>query len=352
MKFNKKLVVTALSTVLGLGIVGSISGTVAWYQYSTRSTAAFVGTAVKSTGNLEMSLDGTNFKSVITSEDVNDYLEDVLLTNANVSPITTGVNSEANAALSGKFYSNPVYQGFDYSEWSLAKASEYVKFNLTLRYLGVNDSAAAATGLSGKKIYLNDFMVSENASNTKLNISDAVRVHLGSTNSMLLSNGGQTTTLGGNLDLGGEAGPDTNGKWEEFTGAGTVTAYGDESFKQKTYKIGDVKPSMVDNVLTDNALAGDQYLGVTDSNGKLVVTVTIWLEGWQELHSEKTVTVGDSVTGLFEKDSEGNFNEITDSAAVAEDGKKYYGAASADWSEADYLNAVFNVGLEFIVERV
>ena len=346
MKFNKKLVVTALSTVLGLGIVGSISGTVAWYQYSTRSTAAFVGTAVKSTGNLEMSLDGTNFKSVITSSDVATRLAALPSKNANVSPITTGVNSEANAALGSKFYSNPVYQGFDYSEWNLADKKEYVQFDLTLRYLGVNGGTDAAA-VVGKKIYLNDFMIDENSSNTKLNISDAVRVHLGSTNNMLLSNEGQTTTLGGNLDLGGEAGPDTNGKWEEFTGAGQVTAYGDESFKQKTYKLSDVKPSMVDNVLT-----GNKYLGVTDSNGKLVVTVTIWLEGWQELHSEKTVAVGDSVTGLFEKDSEGNFVEITDSAAVAEDGKKYYGAASADWSEADYLNAVFNVGLEFIVERV
>ena len=56
MKFNKKLVVATLSTALGLGIVGSITGTVAWYQYSTRATTSIIGSSGGKTGVLQIKM--------------------------------------------------------------------------------------------------------------------------------------------------------------------------------------------------------------------------------------------------------------------------------------------------------
>ena len=48
MKTNKKnIIIPALMMAVGLGLVGSISGTVAWYQYSTRVNVAYLGKQVQ-----------------------------------------------------------------------------------------------------------------------------------------------------------------------------------------------------------------------------------------------------------------------------------------------------------------
>ena len=39
----KKVVVSVLALAMGAGIAGSISGSIAWYQYSTRTTAQLQG---------------------------------------------------------------------------------------------------------------------------------------------------------------------------------------------------------------------------------------------------------------------------------------------------------------------
>lgn len=58
MKTNlfSKVAVTMMTVALGAGVVGSISGTVAWFQYSTRSTVAFTGTSAHCTENLQIRL--------------------------------------------------------------------------------------------------------------------------------------------------------------------------------------------------------------------------------------------------------------------------------------------------------
>ena len=355
MKSSKKFIVTALSTALGLGIVGSITGTIAWYQYSTRSTAAFIGTSVKSTANLEVSVDGTHFYSRLTSSQINAQLASEACKNAFLSPVTTGADTAADDALPAKFYTNPAYQDFQYDSdnehgirgWGTAKAIEYVQFTLTLRYTGVSNGTAAS-GIEGKKIYLNDLLIDENSGNTKKNISDAVRVHLDSTNDMYLSNNGQATVLGGKLDMNRDGMLDTDGKWIEDFGAGSEQNYGDVSFTQNTYKLSDVKPTLENDLYT-----GTYYLGETDNNGKLEVKVTIWVEGWQKLYNTVTGLVVDSsdVVGLYTKNAAGEYEEVTTAGSKAESGVTYY-KLSADWSEDDYVNALFNVGLEFVVDRI
>ena len=58
MKTNlfSKVAVTMMTVALGAGVVGSISGTVAWFQYSTRSTVAFTGASTHCTENLQIRL--------------------------------------------------------------------------------------------------------------------------------------------------------------------------------------------------------------------------------------------------------------------------------------------------------
>ena len=55
MKMSKvKITVGALAVAAVASLVGSVSGTLAWYQYSTRVSAAMIGTAAKCSENLKI----------------------------------------------------------------------------------------------------------------------------------------------------------------------------------------------------------------------------------------------------------------------------------------------------------
>ena len=74
MKTNlfSKVAVTMMTVALGAGVVGSISGTVAWFQYSTRSTVAFTGTSTHCTENLQVRLyDSTQTAEAGWASDLN-----------------------------------------------------------------------------------------------------------------------------------------------------------------------------------------------------------------------------------------------------------------------------------------
>ena len=43
---NKRIIVPTLAMIMGAGLVGSISGTVAWYQYSTRAQIGMLGMSI------------------------------------------------------------------------------------------------------------------------------------------------------------------------------------------------------------------------------------------------------------------------------------------------------------------
>ena len=51
---KKKIVVSALAIAMGAALAGSISGSVAWYQYSTKAAAQIAGTSAGTIGELEI----------------------------------------------------------------------------------------------------------------------------------------------------------------------------------------------------------------------------------------------------------------------------------------------------------
>ena len=111
---NKKIIVSTLALAMGAALAGSVSGTVAWFQYSTRAQAAYIGATahcsealeVKAVGK-ESSTWGTDLKAkdVVAKDGYGTTLE----------PITTGQLAE-NVALTKnegegaieKFYKNPI----------------------------------------------------------------------------------------------------------------------------------------------------------------------------------------------------------------------------------------------------
>ena len=53
MKMNK-IIIPAAMLAVGVALVGSVSSTLAWYQYSTKAQAAFIGTSIGQSENLEI----------------------------------------------------------------------------------------------------------------------------------------------------------------------------------------------------------------------------------------------------------------------------------------------------------
>lgn len=351
MKFNKRLIVSSLASAMGLSLVGAISGTVAWYQYSTRSTLAFVGTSVKNGANLEMKL-GTGegeFKSDIKSSDVSTYLAGLTTAqNTNLSPITTGALAK-NAALPANFYTNPSYKDFEYAKWGVADAHEYVQFDITLRYKAVEDGTEVAVGTGrNKKVWLNDALFQQDAGDTTHgDLSRALRVHLHTTTAeMTVSKNGGSVNVFGQLDLNNDGVLDGTATWSEFQD-NTATNYGADTGIQTAYKIGDTGAgNVVEPTNTNGVLSGGTVLGTTDDNGELVVTVTIWLEGWQPLLDSKEFADGATIPSGWYTDV-----ACSQAAPATASGDTTCYRKVADWNENTYLGAKFDLGLEFISER-
>lgn len=289
MKFNKKLVVTSLSTVLGLGIIGSITGTVAWYQYSTKATASIIGMSSAEAGVLQIkkhSASSFEKTDLFTADLLNGSGEN---TDAKLYPVTFGGFAK-DAALPSAAYRNPEagVKEIDLASNVASVAKDYIQFTVDLRALKADGNQAALP------VYLSDIVL-EDADTGSTSVTPALRMHIacGSTY-FLIGGAGATAELDchGNLDLNGDGSDDTNydSKYEwERTGTPTPLDYGFynggssvDTTKQTVYEISDV---VNPRDTTDGSLPedSDKLIGTTLASGNLEVTVTIWLEGWQEL---------------------------------------------------------------------
>lgn len=275
MKINKaKMMVSTLAIIAGAATVGSISGTVAWFQYNTRVTAAYVGTTASTTGALQIKVGNNAYKADLTSTDISTYLTSVS-NNTTVKPITFGAQASGDA-LPATAYGNPVYQYFDYSSWQLAAATDYISLPLTVKYTSVEETPAA---LSDQDVWIKDLRIQAHTGSE--DISSAIRVHMATASQkFLFSKEAAEVDAGAKLDLNNDSQEDiqvTSGAHYDFDGAGTPGTYGSNG------KITSVAPSSVYPTDNKGALSGGTPLGKTNSDGELAITVTIWLEGWAKL---------------------------------------------------------------------
>ena len=73
MKLKSKLIGSGLVTAVTCALIGSITGTFAWYGYSTRATAAFTGTAIQKAANLQIGIVEANASGEVA--DALQYLQ-------------------------------------------------------------------------------------------------------------------------------------------------------------------------------------------------------------------------------------------------------------------------------------
>lgn len=296
MKTRKiKLGAIMLSSARGLAFIGSIGGTIAWYQYSTLATAAVSGSSAKCTENLQVAVgtgEGLTFKSSLTTNDISNYLKTTRAeadkeTVTVLKPVTAG-NQERNATLNG-LKSNPVYQHGPYTDWEDAVNTDYVTFPLTFRVLDIDGKNSNTLLNRDSKLGLSDITiegkdVAGNEAEGKTDISSAIRVHFSSKDgtadvNRLVSKTGVETVTHGHLDLNGDGADDTMAKYE-WDNNSTAIDYGSAGSKETSYSAAEMS--------TKDGIDYTNYIGVIPANQTLTVNVTIFREGWQVLEGSTT----------------------------------------------------------------
>ena len=365
MKIKKKsIIIPAFALLIGASLAGSITGTVAWYQYSTRVNAAYVGVSGGTSGNLQIRLNktGAEWGTRLSYDTIKDYVDDSDFGGA-VMPITSGAMAKDDA-LPAKFYANPIYgQGGAYDgNWQEAGKANYVQIPLQLRYIERDGTKEGGVDEKNAKqeVFLSDLLIQEdktNDANEKEDLSDAIRFHIDAylesekadaskhINRLISKNGG-TTETNGKLDLDGDGNLDSKfaGDKYNFDGAASeAIIYGEGSQVSFTNEVADragtyytadgVEKSDV-NVYSMVVESGaDGALDIIDASKKydtdksksigftaegedvLNVVITIWVEGWQtfENASHEHVSI---------------------------------------WDATSYINSKFNVGFEFAIDPI
>lgn len=382
MIINKaKFVVSILIICSTFALVGSISSTIAWYQYSTRVSTVYLGTSAGTEGNLKLRIKGTEkWLSDLTYKDIGDYLASIDK-GQKVTPITSGPMAADDALAKDEngeyvFYKNPkenLVERVSYSDWLLANDSMYVSIPLELSFI---TDVSGKNAFLEKDVYISDLLIqedwknNEDANNLKEDLSTAVRVHISSyqsndqantTFNRLISKNGGTILTEGYLDLDG------NGNLDEYlTGSpGANYGFGDEddierhyiaygdghqtSYSTK-YDTQDVSYETLDQTVVNEK----SYPAVVESENNSLGLKEDSLEFIKEGETEPTSKcIGKTVAFENEEDAaylnvvmtiwvEG-WQPLPSPTAANPD------AVSPIWNASDYIGSMFDVGIEFAV---
>lgn len=300
---TRKIVVSSLALLIGASVAGSITGTVAWFQYATKAQVAYTGSTSHCTKLLRISVDdGATWGTDVTSS----AFESVTFT-----PVTTG-GQEKNAALPTNLYAQPNYRQGDYSHWYPASVTNYAQFKVLIK---VDDMNYTITQLEND-VFLTDVTIQDATTDGAPDLSDALRVHIATSDSkyFLFAKNQTSTNVGGYLDLNNDNEYDTKGyEWDT-----EPIIYGEENAVQTSYLANDSTIIAVEDDYGE--ISGGTSIGKTKTSGNLEVTVTIWLEGWALLQYGAEYT---STSSRINK---------TDTQV---------------WDSETYTSKKFNVGLSF-----
>ena len=336
MKINKaKIMVATLAIAAVAATVGSISGTVAWFQYSTRVTAAYQGAVAHCSESLEIRIRSEDdtlgaWGSELSAATIGTYLSTATAdkgagrttaTNT-LRPVTSGVLAENEVA--STLYKNPIYQYPNMTDWGTATATEdYIILPLELRVKDVNGASTAS--YLAKKIYVTDLTISARADHDEYvkddhkDVSSAIRVGVSAgqagaakTAYTTFSTTGGNTVVAGALDLGGPAGNDKEAGYSEWDNLDEIQ-YGYTTGEASSHvaKTTANTQLLTSAAATDVGVANDtdpyqikgKEIGSTTDTKTLEVDLLIYLEGWTKLDGsalwdDKTVVGAEFNVGI------------------------------------------------------
>ena len=298
MKMNKRIIVSALAVTMGAGLVGSISGTVAWYQYSTRATIQMMGTSIGVDRNLEVAVTAADVDTAPTNNNAYkseigtaDILNALNRQEFEFEPLTTTTAYTKDVALGAiVFKSNPVKYKTNIGEWITAKETAYVSYNLWIRATEKNGDGDI--NLVEKELGLIDAKIANKAVTGKLDISDAVRLSLETADDSAVIANVSSTDLYGPLDLDNEPGNDKAPRYSEIEAVGDDLVYGIDGEAGTTYNLTQTADKTALYAVEEEGtganagkyvVKGGIDLGATPTTGAAKIKVTVWLEGWQKL---------------------------------------------------------------------
>lgn len=374
---KNKIIVSALALAIGASLAGSISGTIAWYQYSTRANVSFIGEASGFSGNLQMrfaseSANDSAWRTRITWQQMNAELANDHYAEK-VVPMTYGALGK-DEALPADGYIQPLAGVASMQKWTKATKKNYAQFTLQLREQERENGQAENVQ---KPVYLTKVLIQEDAKSAadgKGDLSNAVRVHIKATDASdtkyrLISNLGKDIETKGKLDLDNDGEDDQaylDG--DEFGFSYTDNTYanrdaledvvygddGDASTReiQSSYNVNTAKGT--DGMKwtqeeIDAAVDGDPAFGKTtddwkeEPNNQLVV----YSEN-NILHDNNTKDGYPTINKEIGKTIAGDSNYLTVQVTIWVEGwQKLDGKAIWD---ADYIDSSFNVGIQFGVQ--
>lgn len=326
---KKKIIVSLMGLTMGAALVGSVSGSVAWYQYSTRATATIEGVSAGSSRNLQVRIKGdadNKWRNNITVDELNAAFgvtaagaTQLALRPATIHTATasTAPTYDADKALSETsstldFKKQPETRREAFTKITsqtegTGTSTSFYYVQTTLQFRVVDNGSTTANAI--KDIYLVDAEVTGDEK-----IESALRFHLtdGSNNHVLFANTATLTNVSGALDINGNDKVDTNGwaeddstgyiynycnesktgdSFEELDGAGPAKKLKDEVIlKQASYALSDGTHQLegTDKLIADDTdirtFVGGKKLGTTKAatDSFLELTLTIWLEGWDK----------------------------------------------------------------------
>ena len=387
MKINKiKFVVATLITCSTAALLGSISNTIAWYQYSTRVSAVYLGASAGAKGNLRIRIKGTDtWVNDLTHVDVANYLSTQNI-GQKVTPITSGPMNADDAIKTNDngdkvFFQNPdggipaERVGYDSLTWKAADDSMYVSLPLELCFEHETEN-----GLSylEKDVYISDLLIQgdwKNNQNNKEDLSSSVRIHISSYESndqsqghsatainRLISKDGGTVLTEGYLDLDGDGDLDEyvsgqSGANYDFGdesqivhhytayGEGTQTSYCNKSVIQNgSYKTlqGDIVdekiyPTLVESIENTNILVEESFEytkeGEQTPTSKCIGKTVAFDDMANEAYLNVVMTIW--IEGW----------EPLPSPTTSDPNAK-----SPIWNPSDYIGSMFDVGITFAVQ--
>lgn len=299
-RLNKsKIVVPTLAILMGASLLGSISGTIAWYQYSTKVTARYTGLTAECKNNLQVKKADGSFVGELNMSDVKNLIKAKMNNDGEISyePVTNGaltkdaqLNKDADDNV--VFYDNISYEhrptevANGYTDWTVDDGTHYAQFDLEFRNLDPDSNPQIQVE---SYVFLNDITIQSDETNESSDIYKAIRVHLSSpSKNTLISATGVTTKTSGKLDINGDGKSDTvRDKDHKYNFSDTdedtleEIQYGasskDVEEQQTTYQPSEVVVETIDETADTSKAFGHTS---TDSNNNFIITVTIWFEGW------------------------------------------------------------------------
>ena len=287
MKIKGKLLAGGLMTAIACGLVGSITGTFAWYQISNQSTLSMHGASVGASQNLELkigsgawttaNLTWAQIKEAATFKGSGDENDELL-------PASNGANT-GSAALNATWYTNPT-GGTTLPEVAKTGTGEnakyvdgyFVQFTFYARYVEYTSSTPS---YPASRIYIDE--IASKAITGAPDVSFALRMHvqMGSSTYFIVNpydSNAVPVTLSSTYT---EVASDYDWTSPTATTVGLPNATTPGTLTDLTHAAV-VQDFNADGSIDSNDEASKYVDTIADDANGVAITVTFWLEGFAE----------------------------------------------------------------------